>query len=112
LRVPDEIWDRGVALISRLQSFETEILAEDAIFAGLAAPGRALIAKAETLDSGYRTVLDMDSSEFPVCGAQEKCAYNECRRKVRGSGNWQYTVVAGKAKWIVRQMFLMAQHKE
>src|ERR1039457_1765851 len=56
----EKIWDRGVALTSRLQSFETEILAEDANFAGLAGLSRALIAKAEALDSGYRTVLDMD----------------------------------------------------
>jgi hypothetical protein len=35
-----------------------------------------LIAKAEALDSGYRTVLDMDSTEIPVYGAQEQSAYN------------------------------------
>src|ERR1039457_6475291 len=72
----EKIWDRGVALPSRLQSFETEILAEDANFAGLAGLSRALIAKAEALDSGYRTVLDMDSTEIPVYGAQEESAYN------------------------------------
>ena len=72
----EKIWDRGVALTSRLQSFETEILAEDANFAGLAGLSRALIAKAEALDSGYRTVLDMDSTEIPVYGAQEESAYN------------------------------------
>jgi hypothetical protein len=72
----EKIWDRGVALTSRLQSFETEILAEDANFAGLAGLSRALIAKAEALDSGYRTVLDMDSTEIPVYGAQEQSAYN------------------------------------
>jgi hypothetical protein len=32
----EKTWDRGVALTSRLQSFETEILAEDANFAGQA----------------------------------------------------------------------------
>jgi hypothetical protein len=32
----EKIWDRDVALTSRLQSFETEILAEGANFAGLA----------------------------------------------------------------------------
>ena len=72
----EKIWDRDVALTSRLQSFETEILAEDANFAGLAGLSRALIAKAEALDSGYRTVLDMDSTEIPVYGAQEQSAYN------------------------------------
>ncbi len=30
----EKIWDRGVALTSRLQSFETEMLAEDANFPG------------------------------------------------------------------------------
>ena len=30
----EKIWDRGAALTSRLQSFETEMLAEDANFAG------------------------------------------------------------------------------
>jgi hypothetical protein len=71
----EEIWDRGAALTSRLQSFETEMLAEDANFAGLASLSRALIAKAEALDSGYRTVLDMDSTEIPVYGEQEQSAY-------------------------------------
>jgi hypothetical protein len=72
----EKIWDRGIALTSRLQSFETEILAEYANFAGLAGLSRALIAKAEALDSGYRTILDMDSTEIPVYGAQEQSAYN------------------------------------
>jgi hypothetical protein len=72
----EKIWDRGVALTSRLQSFEIQILAEDANFAGLAGLSRALIAKAEALDSGYRTVLDVDSTEIPVYGAQEQSAYS------------------------------------
>ena len=49
----DKIWDRGAALTSRLQSFETEMLAEEQNFAGLAALNRALIARAEPTDSGY-----------------------------------------------------------
>ena len=72
----EKIWDRGAALTSRLQSFETEMLAEDSDFAGLAGLSRALIAKAEALDSGYRTFLDMDSTEIPVYGEQEQSAYN------------------------------------
>jgi hypothetical protein len=72
----EKIWDRGAALPSRLQSFETEMLAQDANFAGLAGLSRALIAKAEALDSGCRTVLDMDSTEIPVYGEQEQSAYN------------------------------------
>ncbi|MGA9060411.1 MAG: IS1380 family transposase [Terracidiphilus sp.] len=72
----EKIWDRGAALTSRLQSFETEMLAQDSNFAGLAGLSRALIAKAEALNSGDRTVLDMDSTEIPVYGEQEQSAYN------------------------------------
>src|ERR1035438_9496303 len=72
----EKIWDRGATLTSRLQSFETEMLAQDSNFARLAGLSRALIAKAETLDSRYRTVLDMDSTEIPVYGEQEQSAYN------------------------------------
>jgi len=72
----EKIWDRGAALTPRLQSFETEILAENANFAGLAGLSRALIAKAEALDLGHSTVLDMDSTEIPVYGEQEESAYN------------------------------------
>src|ERR1017187_9263192 len=72
----EKIWDRGAALTSRLQTFETEMLAEQENFAGLGRLNRALIGKAETMDSGYRTVLDMDSTEIPVYGEQEQSAYN------------------------------------
>jgi len=72
----EKIRDRGAALTSRLQSFETEMLAEEQNFAGLAALSRALIGKAEAVDSGYRTILDMDSTEVPVYGEQEESAYN------------------------------------
>ena len=59
----EKVWDRGAALTSRLQTFETEMLAEEENFAGLGRLNRALIDKAETMDSGYRTVLDTDSVE-------------------------------------------------
>ena len=72
----EKIWDRGAALTSRLQTFETEMLAEEENFAGLARLNRELIGKAEALDSPYRTVLDMDSTEIPVYGEQEQSAYN------------------------------------
>ena len=45
----EKIWDRGAALTSRLQSFETDLLAQDENVAGLAAINRELLAKAETL---------------------------------------------------------------
>ena len=72
----EKIWERGAALTSRLQTFETEMLAEEENFAGLARLNRELIGKAEALDSPYRTVLDMDATEIPVYGEQEQSAYN------------------------------------
>ena len=72
----EKVWDRGVALTSRLQTFETEMLAEEENFAGLAAINRDLIAKAEAFDSAQRVVLDMYSTEIPVYGQQEQSAYN------------------------------------
>jgi hypothetical protein len=73
----EKLWDRGAALTSRLQTFETEILARDENFAGLARINRGLLAKAEGLDSRQRVVLDMDSTEIPVHGEQEHSAYNK-----------------------------------
>ena len=73
----EKIWDRGAPLPSGLQTFETELLAEEGSFAGgLARLNRELIGKAEALDSSYRTVLDMDSTEIPVYGEQENSTYN------------------------------------
>jgi len=72
----EKIWDRGAALTSRLQTFETEMLAEEENFAGLAGLNRTLIGRAEAMDSGYRTILDLDSTEIPVYGEQEQSAYN------------------------------------
>ena len=71
-----KIWERGAALTSRLQSFETELLTQADNLAGLAALNRELIARAETIDSPRRVVLDMDSTEIPVYGQQEQSAYN------------------------------------
>jgi hypothetical protein len=72
----EKIWERGAALTSRLQTFETEMLAEEGNFWGLARLNRELIGKAEALDSPQRGVLDMDSTEIPVYGEQEQSAYN------------------------------------
>jgi len=63
-------------LTSRLQSFEAEALTEEENLAGLAALNRALIGKAEAIDSPRRLVLDMDCTEVPVYGAQERSTYN------------------------------------
>jgi hypothetical protein len=72
----EKIWERGAALTSRLQTFETEMLAEEENFAGLARLNRELIGKAEALNSPQRVVLDMDSTEIQVYGQQEQSAYN------------------------------------
>jgi len=72
----EKIWERGAALTSRLQSFETELLTQEENLAGLAAINRDLIAKAEAIDPPHRVVLDMDSTEIPVYGQQEQSGYN------------------------------------
>ena len=72
--VAPKIWDRGAAQTSRLQTFETEMLADEENFAGLTRLNRALIGRAEAMDSTYRAVLD--STEIPVYGEQEQSAYN------------------------------------
>ena len=72
----ERIWERGAALTSRLQSFETELLTQEENLSGLAAINRELIARAEAIDSPQRVVLDMDSTEIPVYGQQEQSAYN------------------------------------
>jgi hypothetical protein len=69
-------WDRGGALTSRLQTFETDLLASDENLLGLMAVNRELIAQAEAGDDSQRVVLDMDSTESPVHGQQEGSAYN------------------------------------
>ena len=63
-------------MISRLQSFETELLTEVENLAGLAALNRELIARAEAIDSPRRLVLDMDGTEIPAYGVQQQTAYN------------------------------------
>jgi hypothetical protein len=72
----EKIWERGAALSSRLESFETEMLAEEGNFAALARINRELIGRVEAIDSPERVVLDMDSTEIPVYGEQEQSAYN------------------------------------
>src|ERR1017187_3545429 len=47
----ERIWERGAALTSRLQSFETELLTQEENLSGLAAINRELIGKAEAVDS-------------------------------------------------------------
>jgi hypothetical protein len=72
----EKLWDRGAALTSRLQTFETEMLAKEENFQGLARINRELTGKAEAIHWTYRAVLDMDSTEIPVYGEQEQGSYN------------------------------------
>jgi hypothetical protein len=72
----EKIWERGAALTSRLQSFETELLTQEENVAGLGAINRELLSRTEAMDSSQRVVLDMDSTEIPVYGQQEESAYN------------------------------------
>ena len=72
----EKIRERGAALTSRLQSFETELLTQEGNFDGLILINRELIAKAEAIDSPQRIVLDMDSTAIPVYGQQEQRAHN------------------------------------
>jgi hypothetical protein len=52
------------------------MLAQEENFAGLARLNRALIGRPDAIDTGYRTILDMDSTEVQVYGEQEQSAYN------------------------------------
>jgi hypothetical protein len=72
----EKLWDRGAALTSRLQAFETEMLAEEKNFTGLGPINRELIGKVEAIEWRYRAVLDLDSTDIPVYGEQEQSAYN------------------------------------
>ncbi len=72
----EETWDRGAARTSRLQTFETEMLAGEENFGTLVRINRDLIAKVEATDAQQRIVLDMDSTEIPVYGQKENSAYN------------------------------------
>jgi hypothetical protein len=67
----EKVLERGAALTSRLQSFETELLTQAENLAGLAALNRELVANGEAINSPRRVVLDMDSTEIPVYGRQD-----------------------------------------
>ena len=68
--------DRGTALTSTLHWFETELLTREENLVGLMAVNREVLAQAGMPTRAGRIVLDMDSSESPVHGAQEGSAYN------------------------------------
>ena len=75
----EKTWERGAALTSRLQTFETEMLASEENRAGADGGepqvGRAKGRSART--TSERVVLDMDSTRKPgTLGPQEGSAYN------------------------------------
>ena len=67
-----QLWDRGAALTSTLHWFETELLTREENLVGLRAVNRDVLAQAEMPTRTGRIVLDMDSSESPVHGAQDR----------------------------------------
>ena len=71
-----KIWDRGTVLTSTLHWFETELLTREENLVGLMAVNREMLAQAGVPTRAGRIVLDMDSSESPVHGAQEGSAYS------------------------------------
>ena len=76
----EKVWDRGAALTSRLQSFETEMLGEEGNFAGLRRLNRALIGKAEAMDSACRNSTGYGFHRDPsVWGAGANCLQRALR---------------------------------
>jgi hypothetical protein len=68
--------ETSVALTSTLHWFETEVLAEERNFQGLARLNADLVQHEAIRPPTRRVILDIDSSESPVHGAQEQSAYN------------------------------------
>jgi hypothetical protein len=68
--------ETSVALTSTLHWFETEVLTEERNFQGLVRLNTDLVQHEATRRRTRRVILDIDSSESPVYGAQEQSAYN------------------------------------
>jgi DDE family transposase len=66
--------ETSIALTSTLRWFETDVLAEERNYQGLTRLNSELVQHAAT--GTQRVILDIDSSESPVHGAQEQAAYN------------------------------------
>src|SRR6266705_2837956 len=64
--------ETSVALTSTLHWFQTEVLAEERNYQGLARLNTALIQHASARSSNRRVTLDIDSSESPVHGAVDQ----------------------------------------
>jgi hypothetical protein len=68
--------ETSVALTSTLHWFETEVLAEERNYQGLARLNTDLVQHEAARPLARRLILDIDSSGSPVHGAQEQAAYN------------------------------------
>ena len=68
--------ETSIALTSTLHWFETEVLAEERNYQGLARLIADLVQHEAARPLTRRLILDIDSSESPVHGAQEQSAYN------------------------------------
>jgi hypothetical protein len=68
--------ETSVALTSTLHWFETDVLAEERNYEGLGRLNTAFLEHAAMRSPTRRVILDIDSSESPVHGAQERSAYN------------------------------------
>ncbi len=68
--------EASVALTSTLHWFETEVLTEEDNYRGLARLNTGVVQREAMRRPLRRVILDIDSSESPVHGAQEQSAYN------------------------------------
>jgi hypothetical protein len=68
--------ETSVALTSTLQWFETEVLTEEDNYQGLTRLNTDVVRREAMRRPPRRVILDIDSSESPVHGAQEQSAYN------------------------------------
>src|SRR5437773_817847 len=68
--------ETSVALTSTLHWFETEVLTEEDNYQGLARLNTDVVQREAKHRPLRRVILDIDSSESPVHGAQEPSAYN------------------------------------
>lgn len=60
-----KVWERGVALTSTLHWFETDLLAHEENFVGLARLNRELVAQGEGVGSPYRVVRPKRTARVP-----------------------------------------------
>ena len=68
--------ETSIALTSTLHWFQTEVLAEERNYQGLVRLNTELVQHERVRRSTERVTVDVDSSESPVHGAQERSAYN------------------------------------